>query len=105
MPPLTWASLAFMLIATGAAMMFAAARGIDTWRALRSFQGSLEPELVEVNGRVAEMEGRLVSVPAGVERLEAATARLQASLAAARVIADAAQDARSLLRVLKLLRR
>jgi hypothetical protein len=105
MPPLAWASLAFMLIAAGAGMTFAASRGLATWRALRALQGALDPALVDVNGRVAAMESRLAAAPKRVERLEEATARLQASIAEARVIADAAQDARSLLRVLKLLRR
>jgi hypothetical protein len=105
MPPLAWASLAFMLIATGTGMTFAASRGLETWRALRSFQGVLDPALVDVNGRAAAMESRLAATPRKVERLEEATVRLQTSIAAARVIADAAQDARSLLRVLKLLRR
>jgi hypothetical protein len=105
MPPLAWASLAFMLIAAGAGIMFAASRGLDTWRALRSFQGALDPALVDVNGRVAAMESRLAAAPKGVERLEEATARLQASIAAARVIVDAGQDVKSLLRVVKLLRR
>jgi hypothetical protein len=105
MPPLAWASLAFMLIAAGVGMTFAASRGLETWRALRSLQGALDPALADVNGRVAAMESRLAVVPTAVERLEQATLRLQTSIAVARVIADAAQDARSLLRVLKLLRR
>jgi hypothetical protein len=105
MPPLAWASLAFMLFATAAGTVFAATRGLDTWRALRSLQGALDPVLVDVNRGVAAMESRAAAVPAGFERLEQATARLQASIAVARLIADAAQDVRSWLRVLNLLRR
>ena len=105
MPPYAWGSLAFLLVASAAGIAFAAVRGLDTWRTLRGFQGRLEPELAEVNGLVATMEAKLAIAPDGPARLQRATTRLQASIAEARIIADAAQDARSVLRVIRFLRK
>jgi hypothetical protein len=102
---LVWGSFGFLVVATAGGIGFAAVRGLDAWRALRSLRRALGDGLVEVAAGVAAVESRLAHGTESAARLDEARARLQHSLATAAVLAEAAGDARSALRVLSLLRR
>ena len=104
MSALIWASLAVFLVASVADLAIAARRGLATWRTLRSFQRRLEPAIVDMSARVEAMQTRVEAAPGSSVRLERATQRLQKSIEEARLISEAFQDARPLVRALRLLR-
>jgi len=93
------------LVAAGAGATFAALRGLGAWRELRSFQRALDDSLADVTRRVAGAEARLARAGESAARLARARRRLQESLATAGLLASAAGDARTALRLLGYLRR
>jgi len=94
---LTWISLAFLVVALAGPAVFAAVRGLRTWRAFRVLSGAATSALEEVARTAAEAERHAVALGEGGERLSAAVARLQESLAALAVLRSAATDARATL--------
>jgi len=104
MSALIWASLAVFLVASIVGLVFAARRGLAAWRTLRACQRTLEPAIADMNARVEAMQTRVEAAPGSSARVERATQRLQKSLEEARIISEAFQDARPLVRALRLLR-
>jgi len=104
-PVLAWSSLGVFVVAAGAGAAFAALRGLEAWRALRSFRRALGESLAELTRRVAGAEARFARAGESAARLARARRRLEESLATAALLATAAGDARAALRVLGYLRR
>jgi L-alanine-DL-glutamate epimerase-like enolase superfamily enzyme len=84
------------VVAVVAGPVFAGARGLRAWRDFRRFRRrALEP-LVGLTERLETTERRLAAAGATAVRLDGARASLERSLAQARVLADAAGEARVL---------
>jgi hypothetical protein len=93
-----WLSLLVFVVVIGVTLAIAVVRGLAAWRAFNSFQARTDYALLELEQNVDAVEARLEEVEHASARLAAAQSRLQESLATAAVLADAAGEARVLLR-------
>jgi len=105
MPVYAWAALGVFVAALAGGLTAAVTHGLRAWRTFRRSRRAVMRELDGVMHGVARAETRLQRLNATSARFARAQAHLQESLAAAAVIAVAAGDARSALRVLAFLRR
>src|SRR5581483_8954661 len=105
MPVFAWAALGVAILAVAGGKATAVTSGLRAWRAFRHSRRTVLHDLEDLTRRVGGLEARVARANEGVQRLGVAQAQLQESLATAGVIASAASDARSLLRVLGFLRR
>ena len=93
------------VLAPLAGTAFAAVRGLNAWRTLRRFQRRLGASLAEVTRGLAEVESHVTRASESAARIARAQRRLEESLATASLLASAAGDARTALRLLGYLRR
>jgi len=105
MPAYAWAALGVSLLATGAGIGVAVRDGLRAWRAFRDVRRAVGEGILDVLHGVTRAERRAARLGESATRVMQARDQLEESLAAARVMAAAAGDARSLLRVLGFLRR
>ncbi|NUR75951.1 MAG: hypothetical protein HOQ28_06670 [Thermoleophilia bacterium] len=94
---LTWISLAFLVVALGGSVTFAAVRGLRMWRAFRALSRAAGSALDDVGRTAGEAERHAVALSEGSERLSAEVARLHESLAQLAVLRSAATEARATL--------
>jgi hypothetical protein len=92
-----WLSLAFCVVASSAAIVYAGLRGWRLWRSFWAGSKRLGDAIGEVAAAAEATERRAVEVTAGTERLLAAAERLQRSLAELQVLRAAAGEPRALL--------
>jgi signal transduction histidine kinase len=71
-------------------------RGLGTWRDFRRLRGRLGESLAGMTERLAATELRLAHAGETAQRLDRARSDLQESLAEARLLADAAGEAKDL---------
>ena len=90
-----WVTLAIVLLVLAGGGFHVVREGLRTWRAVRRLTRVLGAGGDAVTSRVEAATAKLDGAGAAAERLTDATARLQRSLAYARVVADAAGDARA----------
>lgn len=92
-----WVSLALSMLAVVAAGGLAARRGLTLWRDFKRFSRIVGAASDALASRADEAARKAGAAGSAAERLAAANGRLSRSLAYARVVADAAGDARATL--------
>jgi len=91
-PVSTWASLGVFLVVVTSTLVYAAIRGVGSWRAFRSYQRTVGRDLAATVGRVEATEARLAGIAVYGERFDQARTRLTESIATAKVLASAAGE-------------
>ena len=92
---LLWLSLAVAIVATIAAVTFAALRGLDAFRATKALSRQASGELARIEASSARIEAHLALAAESGTRLEASLARLRRSQAQLNVLRSAIDDVRA----------
>jgi len=103
--PLWLAALAVCLVALVAGIGYAAWRGLQLWRSAKATMRVLGAGGRRIEDGLAELTRSADALAAAPGKVGAAGADLQRSVAAARVVADAAIEARSSIVIPRLRRR
>jgi hypothetical protein len=101
MSPVVLLALVVFAVATLGGLTLAAVRGWGAWRAFRVFRRVTMPALATTAAKLAGIEARTAAASAQAARLEQARSRLEESVATASVLAGAAGEILSFLRVIR----
>ena len=96
-----WLSLAFLVVAAVASLVFAIVRAWRLWKGFRGTTGRVTDALGKVTAAAESAERHATALAEGNERLAGAIARLQDALAELAVLRSAAAEAQTLLASLR----
>jgi hypothetical protein len=90
-----WLCVAFLIVAVGGSIGYAATRAWRLWKTFRTLLDATAQGMAKVSAAAAEAERHATSLGGHASRLQAATTRLQAALAQLAVLQDALAEARA----------
>ncbi len=90
-----WTGLAVLVVAFVAGLTLVAVRGLEAWRVLRRFQGTVGEATTALTDAATRLEARTGALEQAAPRLEQSVGRLRASVAVLQIELGILQAARA----------